>query len=313
MVKLLFLGIIAGAFFSSTFLLNELMSLSGGHWVWSASLRYAFMILFLLIILLYQGGAALIAQSIKLFRQHLLFWISAGSIGFGFFYALICFSADYAPGWVVAATWQFTVVATLFVLMLFGKRFPAKIWRYSLMIFIGVCLVNFSQVTDFNLTALLLGGAPVLLAAFCYPVGNQLLWEAQQGSHSRIPQIRSQLLANPFAKVLLLCLGSVPLWLILLLLIQPPMPSPPQLANSALVALFSGVIATTLFLYARNQATNANELAGVDATQASEVIFALLGGLLFLHSAPPTPLAYVGLLLILVGLFLFANSTKHRQ
>ena len=51
MLKLIILGIIAGAFFSTTFVLNELMSVSGGHWLWSASLRYFFMILFLIVIL----------------------------------------------------------------------------------------------------------------------------------------------------------------------------------------------------------------------------------------------------------------------
>ena len=43
MVKLILLGLLAGAFFSSTFILNELMSNAGGHWFWSASLRYIFM------------------------------------------------------------------------------------------------------------------------------------------------------------------------------------------------------------------------------------------------------------------------------
>jgi hypothetical protein len=43
----------------------------------------------------------------------------AWSIGFGGFYALICFSADYSPSWVIATTWQFTIIASLFVLMLF--------------------------------------------------------------------------------------------------------------------------------------------------------------------------------------------------
>ena len=38
---------VAGAFFSSTFVLNELMASQGGHWFWSASLRYVFMWLLL--------------------------------------------------------------------------------------------------------------------------------------------------------------------------------------------------------------------------------------------------------------------------
>ena len=40
MIRLILLGVLSGAFFSSTFILNEVMSVSGGHWLWSASLRY---------------------------------------------------------------------------------------------------------------------------------------------------------------------------------------------------------------------------------------------------------------------------------
>ena len=38
--------------------------------------------------------------------------------------------------------------------------------------------------------------------------------------------------------------------------------------------------ATRIFLYAREKAETSSEVAGVDATQASEVIFALIGGIL---------------------------------
>jgi len=38
--RLLWLGLLAAALFSITFVLNRAMSLEGGHWVWSASLRY---------------------------------------------------------------------------------------------------------------------------------------------------------------------------------------------------------------------------------------------------------------------------------
>jgi hypothetical protein len=73
MFKLILLGLVSGAFFSSTFILNEIMSVSGGHWLWSASLRYLFMILFLMVIVFYQGGIKLINEIIKLFKHHLSF------------------------------------------------------------------------------------------------------------------------------------------------------------------------------------------------------------------------------------------------
>ena len=50
MIKLILLGILSGAFFSTTFVFNDLMSVSGGHWLWSAFLRYFFVIVFLVLI-----------------------------------------------------------------------------------------------------------------------------------------------------------------------------------------------------------------------------------------------------------------------
>ena len=41
------LGLTAGMFFSATFIFNRAMSLEGGHWYWSAALRYAYMVAFL--------------------------------------------------------------------------------------------------------------------------------------------------------------------------------------------------------------------------------------------------------------------------
>ncbi|WP_163340128.1 multidrug resistance efflux transporter family protein [Desulfopila sp. IMCC35008] len=305
MAKLLLLGVLSGAFFSSTFILNELMSLKGGHWVWSASLRYLFMFLLLTGIALFNGGIQQLSALTRLFNSYWKFWVLTGSIGFGGFYSLICFSADFSPGWVIAATWQFTVVASLFVFMLFGHSFKNRVWLFSLLIFIGVLLVNVSHIEEFSLKALLYGGAPVLLAAFCYPLGNQLVWEASHGGNTRIPDIASPLLENVFNKVLLMTAGSLPLWAVLILTSHPPAPSADQIANTLLVALLSGVFATSLFLFARNLASTPGELAGVDATQASEVIFALLGGILFLGGSTPTVTSITGLILIMAGLILF--------
>ena len=304
MVALIALGLLSALFFSSTFMLNRLMSLEGGHWIWSASLRYVFMILFLLIVIrLFQGKKPLQAL-FKLFAEHWLFWTVAGSIGFGCFYALLCFSADYAPAWVIAATWQLTIIASLFVLMLFGRTFPKRIWIFSTIIVIGVGLINTSHITTFHFVEFAKGAFPVLIAAFCYPFGNQLVWESKHG-HKLFPKIDSPLLENAFNKVFLLCLGSLPFWVVLVLFINPPMPSLGQVLNTSLVALLAGVVATTLFLLARHQAHKSSELAAVDATQASEVIFALLGEMLFLGAALPNTQAWAGMSLVFVGLGFF--------
>jgi drug/metabolite transporter (DMT)-like permease len=304
MLKLIVIGLLSGLFFSATFIINRMMSLEGGHWVWSAALRYGYMVLFLMIGLpLFRGGAALRA-TLRLFGAHWKFWVMAGSIGFGGFYALICFSADHAPGWVVATTWQLTIIASLFVLMVFGRRFPGKTWIFSGIVFAGVLMVNLTLFKLGNLQGLLQGALPVLVAAFCYPIGNQLVWEAQRGRRF-LPHIQSAAMDNPFNKVLLLSLGSLPFWCLLVAVIQPPPPAAGQLAHTALVALFSGIAATSLFLFARSLARRASELAAVDATQSSEVVFALLGEVLILDAAWPTGLAVAGVGLVFGGLVLF--------
>ena len=306
MIRLMLIGLAAGLFFSTTFVLNRAMSLEGGHWYWSAALRYVYMVVLLGIGLLLGKGLAYLRRVLGEWARHWPFWTLSGSIGFGCFYALICFAADFAPGWVVATTWQLTIIATLIVLICFGGRFAKRIWLYALVVCAGVGLVNLSNVGTTDLRPLLLGGLPVLLAAFCYPLGNQLVWEAHRGRRS-LPSIDGALLTNSFTKVFLLSAGSLPFWLLLYPWTDAGLPSPGQLRNTGLVALFSGVIATTLFLHARGQADNASKLAAVDATQSSEVLFALAGEIVFLHAALPNAIGLLGIVITLLGLIAFAR------
>jgi len=309
MIRLIMLGLVSGMFFSSTFILNRAMSLEGGHWVWSASLRYFYMILFLMIFLpVFQGRTGTKAL-LALYVRHWIFWTLAGTIGFGGFYALICFSADHAPGWIIATTWQLTILASLVVLVGFGRSFPFRTWGFSLLVFLGVLMVNLTQTDHMALRQLIMGGFPVILAAFCYPLGNQLVWEARVGNRW-LPHIQDPCLDNPFNKVLLLSLGSLPFWILLTVMVSPPLPAGGQLVSTALVAVFSGIIATSLFLFARSSAKTAGELAAVDATQSSEVIFAMIGEILFLNAPIPGVWAIAGILLVCTGLLLFVLYQK---
>ena len=149
------------------------------------------------------------------------------------------------------------------------------------------------------------GVGAVLAAAVAYPLGNQLVWEARHGGKGRIPRIDQPSLDAGRMPTLLLTIGSIPFWLILIAVIQPPPPSAGQVAQTALVALFSGVIATTLFLRARSRAKNSYELAATDATQALEVVFCLLGETLLLAAPWPGPLGFAGIALAVCGLVLY--------
>ena len=393
MIKLILLGLLAGALFSSTFILNEAMSSAGGHWFWSASMRYLFMWLMLTVIITIQHGFGRIKELSAIFAQHWRFWCVTGSIGFGIFYTGICYAADHVAGWVVAATFMFTVVTSLLVLLAFGQRFDKRFIAYALLVFIGVVLVNVSEglrasaietVANVPMTEmLLLGALPALVAAFCYPIGNQLVWQVSYNSRqrmaeikqlsetikdsdaqnfeplvneapilsttisdgysedtrntedvrvnqsqlneplaesanqpksrlqnliSRIPAIETELLQNAFNKVWLMTLGTLPFWLLLGFLVHPEAPSSSQLFNTLLVALLAGVGATSIFLYARERAITSSEVAGVDSTQASEIIFALIGGMLFINNTLPSAMGLLGIALIILGLILFAKD-----
>jgi drug/metabolite transporter (DMT)-like permease len=308
MKRLIALGTLAALFFSSTFVLNRAMSLEGGHWVWTASLRFGYMLIFLSALLAATLGARALVQVYRVFRQHWKFWIVAGSIGFGIFYSLITFSVSYAPGWIIAATWQITILATPMVLRWFGKPVPHKGMILSALIFVGVLLINLEHANSASAPDVLASFLPVLIAAFAYPIGNQLVWEAAQNGHTRIPHITHPILQNSLARVLLLTLGSIPFWIALVVFAMPPPPSTGQLVNTALIALFSGVVATSIFLSARQRCQHPYEIAAVDATQSLEVIFSLLGEIIFLQGLFPGLLGFGGIALTIVGLVAYIVS-----
>lgn len=302
MPRLIVLGILSALFFSSTFILNRSMSLEGGHWAWSASLRFGYMLVFLALILLVTQGKKALAEVWSVFRAYWKFWVVAGSIGFGVFYALITLSAQYAAGWIVATTWQTTILATPLVLVFFGRKVPTKGLVFTGVIFVGIVLVNLEHAVSTSLRGLFWGVMPVLVAAVAYPLGNQLVWEVRVGENRHLPHIQHPIMANGFARVLLMTLGSMPFWVGLLVLSAPPAPSAGQWLNTALVALFSGVFATTLFLYARNLCQKPYEIAAVDATQSMEVVFSLLGEVIFLQGLLPGALGLAGVALTVLGL-----------
>ncbi len=313
MLRIILTGILAALFFSSTFVLNRAMSLDGGHWFWTASLRYGWMLILLGLWLTVTGRTDKGLQALHLYRKHWLFWTLAGSVGFGVFYALISFSASYTPGWVVAATWQMTILATPAVLLLFGRRVPLRALLFTLIVFAGVLLINIEQMGTLPIHDVLLGALPVLGAAFAYPLGNQMVWEARAVDGRRkssffgrtIPSIDHPVMDDAICRVLLLTLGSIPLWLLLAVWIRPPVVTGNQFVMTLLVALFSGVIATSLFLSARHAAQNPGELSAVDCTQSMEVIFCLIGEVLLLSGALPGTMGWTGIAVTLLGMVLY--------
>jgi drug/metabolite transporter (DMT)-like permease len=297
------IGLVSAALFSLTFVINYNISLESGSWVWTAVLRYMFTITIVLALLYFTKGYQYLIELFKLFKINIVFWIIAGSFACGFFYGGIAFASEHLRGWVVAATFQLTIIFSPFVLMLMGYKFPLRILPFSIIVLAGAFLINYSgDIGDLDLDFFLYGVLPIVIAALAYPFGNQLTNSAKNGGLSYVPVIDSPILNNAFSVVLLLSFGSIPFWILLVAIVQPGMPSDGQYLQTFVVALFAGVLATSLFIYARNLTSDTTKIVAVDTTQASEVVFALLLELIFVDSRLPSLIQFGGLALLLLGL-----------
>lgn len=299
MKKAFFLGVAASFFFAFTFILNRKMDLAGGHWTWSASLRFFFMLPMLLIFVLPRRGIIPVFREIGAFPVK---WIIWSTVGFGVFYAPLCFASAYGESWLVAATWQITIVAGALTSPLFvthmvvqGKsiavrnRISKRSVGMSLIILIGVFLLQFRLTNAFMVMI------PIVIAAFAYPLGNRKMMEL---CGDRL---------STFQRVFGMTLCSMPFWILLGVygLIVSGIPSASQVTQSALVALSSGVIATLLFFKATSLVRgNMHQLAAIEATQAGEVLFAVLGEIYILHDRLPSVLDWFGLFLVVAGMIL---------
>jgi drug/metabolite transporter (DMT)-like permease len=298
MFKLLLLGLLAAALFSSNFVLNRAMSVGGGHWIWSASLRYAETALLLAGWLRLRRGGGYLAGVLRLFVRRWGTWVLSGGIGYGVFYACLCFAADHAPAWITASTYQITILMTPLVLRAFGKRVPVRGIAFLVLIFLGIVVINADRVfSGLSVAQALAGVIPATVAAIAYPVGNQALNEARYASGDESPYLK-----DAFTCVLLLTLGSLPVFAVLVVTTMPPPPTLQQVVATTVIAVLAGCCATTLFIYARNLSSDPYRIAMVDATQAGEAVFTLIGEMLILGAALPDLPGWIGFATVVTGL-----------
>jgi len=310
-MKPIILGGFASLFFSFTFVLNRSMNLTGGSWIWSSSLRFFLMVPFLLLIVFIRGN---IKPLIKHMKLNILNWIIWSSIGFGMFYAPLCLAAGYGPSWLIASTWQITIIAGSLLVPLFyteikngedikkvRNSLPIKELILSFVILIGVFIMQFDQMSKITSKEMLLGGLPVILAAFAYPLGNRKIMELCKED------------IDTYQRVLGMTLASLPFWIILSIygLINTGVPSYSQINKSLIVAISSGVIATILFFKATDSTKGDNrKMAVVEATQSGEVIFSLMGELFILSGTFPSPLSLMGISFVIGGMILHSLSSR---
>lgn len=182
MMKAILIGILSAIFFSVTFILNRSMELEGGSWVWSASLRFMFMLPMLLIIVGYKRN---VRPVIRHLRKQPFPWITWSTIGFGLFYAPITFATIYGPGWLVAATFQITIIAGSLLVPFLNKkakqRIPFQSIFISLIILSGVFVMQLEHASSVSLTSVLLCVFPLIISAFAYPLGNRKMMQLVNG------------------------------------------------------------------------------------------------------------------------------------
>ncbi|WP_102693241.1 DMT family transporter [Rummeliibacillus pycnus] len=306
-MKEIALGILASLFFAVTFILNHSMELEGGSWLWSSSLRYLFMLPFLLIIVSSRKGLTAVVQEIKTQPKDWLLW---SFVGFVLFYAPLTFAAAYGPGWLVSGTWQFTIVAGVllapfFVQYVEGKAIRQKVPLISLLIssiiLVGIILIQIPSAKSVSLESLLFGIFPVIIAAFAYPLGNRKMMDICDGR------------LDTFQRVLGMTIASLPGWIILAIyaLATVGLPSISQMVQSLIVGISSGVIATVLFFIATDRVHNdQGKLAAVEATQSTEILFVIVGEMLLLGIPLPQSLALFGIATIIVGMSLHSYYTS---
>lgn len=292
MKKALPLGVLGSFFFAFTFVLNRSMNLSGGYWLWNAVLRYLFTLPILFVLLLRGRGYRPVLDDI---RAKPIPWLLWSTVGFGMFYAPLSLASVFAESWFTAAAWQFTIVAGVLLTPLFGRKLPVKNLLLSCIILTGIVVMQVPQFQNGSVHGLVAPILAIVVAAFSYPLGNRKMM-ALCGDRFTV-----------FQRVFGMTLCSMPFWLLCgaFALLHSGIPSEGQMVQSLCVALFSGVIATVLFFRATDLVReNPRQLAVIEATQSGEVIFTLLLGILVLHDNAPSPVAFLGITLIVVGMVL---------
>ena len=250
----IWIGVLSSVFFAVTFILNRSMELSGGSWLWSSSLRYFFMVPFLIAIVAYRKGLGDVKKEIVA-ETRSIFHLERDGFCLVLRTTYICSSLQSR----MASRWHMAIddcggrfaCAAFYTLSLkrqmakrkSGKRIPLVSLGITLIIFAGVVLIQIPHAQSVEIRTLLLGIIPVIFAAFAYPLGNRKMMDFLAVGF------------DTFQRVLGMTLMTIPVWIgfaiYALLTVGPPSMS--QLVQSFIVGVSSGVIATTLFFMATDR------------------------------------------------------------
>ena len=299
------LALASALFFTSTYVLNRAAALDGGHWAWTASLRYLWTVPLMLPLM--RGRWTPLWHAM---RAHPGAWLAWSGIGFVLFYACLSYAAASGPAWLVAGTFQLTVVAGMLCAPLLyrdaRRRIPPAALVAGLIAFAGVLLMQRAQAGGRLDAQAWIAIACVAVSAFAYPLGNRGLMLHLE---------RAGIELDATQRVFGMTLASLPLWLPFVGYAQLDAGAPPlrQVWLSGGVALGAGIVATVLFFRATGLVRrDPVALAAAEAMQAAEILFATAIGALWLGEGWPTGSAAIGALLVVAAIVLFSALVARR-
>jgi drug/metabolite transporter (DMT)-like permease len=295
------LALLSALFFTLTYVLNRASVETGGHWSWTAALRYLWTLPLLLPLMPWQGGVAPVWAAL---RAHPWAWLRCSAIGFVMFYMLLTWAAASGPSWLVAGSFQFTVIAGMlcapFLYRDARRRIPGAALAVGAVIFCGVLLLQLGHaeggLADVPWPAL----AAVLAAAVAFPLGNRLLLLHLERSGETLTATQ---------RVFGMTLASQPLWLLVAAFAwsRAGAPEPAQVWLSAAIALGAGVIASILFFQATGMVRDRPAALGaVEAMQGAELLFATVLGAWWLQEAWPGGVSLLGAAVVVAGILVSA-------
>ncbi len=307
-LKAIGIGVVASAFFSSTYVLNSFISAGDGHWAWTVALRTFFLLIILLVILYVKNQLKPLLHILKKQPKVWIFW---GSTWFGLVYVLLTAAASLGPGWLIAGVFQFTIVAGILLAPFLYKdgraKIPVRALLLSVLILAGIALMQWSQRNGSYTEIQLLGCIMlVLAAAIIWPLANRKLLLFVEDHNYNL---------NAMQRVAGTAIGSLPALFLLMIFgySEAGLPGEVQLTAILVMAVCSGVVGTILFFKATHLArTDGAALAAVEATQSVEIIATVVGEVLLLGIAWPNLMGNMGMLLIMGGLILYSIPAKKK-